>query len=1027
MVVYRRFHKLSMLLPMLSLVLSLLTVATPQSAVKAAEHANRNAIPAALYPVLESTLHKDSRDTVLPTITDPLVQQTELTLIQPYVYDDFGFSVAINGDTAVIGSLANGKGFAYVFVRTSGTWQLQAKLTPDAGYPFNDFGISVALEGDTAIVGAQYEANFGSAYVFARSGNTWSLQQKLTASDAVTNGKFGISVSLSGETAVVGMAGDNQTPEAAYVFVRSSTTWTQQQKLTASDGIANDWSGLGVAVAGDTLVMGAPSADAAYIFGRSGTIWTQQQKLTASDGVGRHLGVSVAFEGSTLVVGAPYKNNAPGVAYVFVNDGITWSQQQKLTASDGATGDYFGIAVALAGDTVVVGAESRSNGIGAAYLFARSGTTWSQQQELTASDGVTGDYFGSAVALNGNTVIVGAANKSLAGQNLAGATYIFTPSGNLPFITSTDRVIFLTGTNSFTVTASGTPAPTFSASGLPAWATFDGTTGILSGTPTTTTVSPIDITITASNGLLPAATQHLMLTVIQAPTITSADHTTFLTGHANTFSFTTIGIPAPYFQLSGSVPSWLHLDTPTGVLSGTPPNTTGSPISFTITAVNRVLPNATQNFTLTVQNPVAPTITSTNNTSFPIGSAGTFTVTATGDPTITFSATGLPAWATLNPTTGVLSGTPPTSTGSPFAITITATNGTLPDATQSFTLTVTQAPVFTSANMTTFHVGTAGTFTVTATGNPTPTFSATGVPSWATFNPTTGILSGKPLNSVGSPFAVTLTAANGVLPNTTQNFTLTVGAGPLDTVGVFRPSTATFYLRNANTTGAANIITAFGTSTDLPVTGDWNGDGIDTVGFYRSSTGQFFLRDSNSAGAPTVYSFVLGAPGDLPMAGDWNSDGKDGVGVFRPSNGLIYLKNTLTTGFADFQMVLGVPGDGPVAGDWNGDGKDSPGVYRPSLTKFFLSDQVCNCSVFADYSAALGVTGDSPFAGDWNGDGITGIGVFRPSNGLIYLKNMPTSGFADLSLVYGIANDKPVAGHWAVTAPTPIIAPTFVP
>ncbi|MEP7290092.1 MAG: SBBP repeat-containing protein [Chloroflexota bacterium] len=336
-------------------------------------------------------------------------------------------------------------------------------------------------------------------------------------------------------------------------------------------------------------------------------------------------------------------------------------------------------------------------------------------------------------------------------------------------------------------------------------------------------------------------------------------------------------------------------------------------------------------------------------------------------------------------------------------------------------------PLITSTDHATFTVGSVGTFTVTATGNPAPTFSATGLPAWATLNPTTGVLSGTPLNSVGSPFAVTITATNGVLPNATQNFTLTVGAGPLDTIGIFRPSAARFYLRNSNTTGPADLTTVFGSSTDLPVVGDWNGDGIDTVGIYRSSTGQFFLRDSNAASALTVYSFVLGAPGDLPMSGDWNNDGKDGVGVFRPSNGLIYLKSNLTTGFADFQMVLGVPGDVPVAGDWNGDGKDSPGVYRPSLTKFFLSNQVCNCSVFADYSAALGVSGDSPFAGDWNGDGISGIGVFRPSNGLIYLKNMPSSGFADLSLVFGVANDKPVAGHWATLSSSPTLAPTFVP
>ncbi|MEP7288199.1 MAG: SBBP repeat-containing protein [Chloroflexota bacterium] len=255
-------------------------------------------------------------------------------------------------------------------------------------------------------------------------------------------------------------------------------------------------------------------------------------------------------------------------------------------------------------------------------------------------------------------------------------------------------------------------------------------------------------------------------------------------------------------------------------------------------------------------------------------------------------------------------------------------------------------------------------------------------------------------------------------------------SSPKDTIGIFRPSTAAFYLRNSNTSGTADSVTALGIATDLPVVGDWNGDGVDTVGVYRPSTGQFFLTDSNTSGAPIVYSFVLGVSGDVPMAGDWDGDGKDGVGVWRPSNGLIYLKNGLTTGFADFQMVLGIPGDQPVAGDWNFDGKSSPGVYRPSSATFFLTDQVCNCNATGSYQATLGVAGDSPFAGDWNNDGKAGIGVFRPSNGLIYLKNSPTTGFADIQLVFGIANDKPVAGHWAVSPPihqTPQLAPTFVP
>jgi hypothetical protein len=257
-----------------------------------------------------------------------------------------------------------------------------------------------------------------------------------------------------------------------------------------------------------------------------------------------------------------------------------------------------------------------------------------------------------------------------------------------------------------------------------------------------------------------------------------------------------------------------------------------------------------------------------------------------------------------------------------------------------------------------------------------------------------------------------------------------------DTIGVFRPGSQQFLLRNSNTTGPADIYVTYGTSTDFPITGDWNGDGVDTVGIYNSTNGLFSLRDSNAVGAPTVYSFVLGSSGDRPIAGDWDADGRDGVGVFRPSNGLIYLKNSLTSGAADFTMVLGSPGDVGLAGDWNGDGKDSPGVYRPNMPMFFLTNQVCNCGVVADYSVTLGVVGDVPVIGDWDGDVISGIGVFRPTTGLMFLRNDPTtSGVADIQFVYGVANDKPVAGHWVAGAPsisnpvqsTPVLAPTFVP
>ncbi len=240
------------------------------------------------------------------------------------------------------------------------------------------------------------------------------------------------------------------------------------------------------------------------------------------------------------------------------------------------------------------------------------------------------------------------------------------------------------------------------------------------------------------------------------------------------------------------------------------------------------------------------------------------------------------------------------------------------------------------------------------------------------------------------------------------------------TIGMYRPSTHTFYLRNSNTTGGADTTISIATaqSTDLPVAGHWNGGQSDTVGLFRA--GMFMLWNDNSGKSTPDFSFRLGGAGDLPMAGDWTHSGHSGVGVFRPTNGLIYLKNSLSTGYADTTMILGIPGDVGLAGDWNGDGIESPGVYRPSKTHFYLSNKVQNSAVYSDYDLVFGVFGDKPVAGDWVGQGHAGIGIFRPTSGLMALRNTLTTGYADALFIFGIPNDVPIAGHWLSSANAPI-------
>jgi DNA-binding beta-propeller fold protein YncE len=237
-----------------------------------------------------------------------------------------------------------------------------------------------------------------------------------------------------------------------------------------------------------------------------------------------------------------------------------------------------------------------------------------------------------------------------------------------------------------------------------------------------------------------------------------------------------------------------------------------------------------------------------------------------------------------------------------------------------------------------------------------------------------------------------------------------------DTIGVYRTANATFYLRNSNTQGIADIIAPVGNAAvgDLPVTGDWNGDGVDSVGIYRPSSSFFYLWDhvTNLNMATPHYLPLLGNPNDRPLAGDWDADGKDGIGTYRPSNGILYLKNALTSGFSDYFMILGNPSDSGVSGDWNGDGVDSAGIYRHSENKFYLTDRNTGGIVFSDYTVILGSSGDIPFIGDWNHQGASGVAVYRPSTGFLFLKYGLTGSNPDLAIFYGDATDLPVGGTW---------------
>ena len=356
-----------------------------------------------------------------------------------------GFSVAVSGDTAVVGAphdSDNGgvSGSAYVFVRNGTSWDQQAKLVASDGFAGDSFGSSVAVSGNTVVVAAHGNDDngdfSGSAYVFVRSGTTWSQQAKLLAADGTPLDALGASaLALSGDTVVAGAHGhpNGDNFGAAYVFVRSGTSWAQQAKLLPTDGEAGDFFGVSVDVSGDTAVVGAfvdgDHSGSAYVFVRSGTVWSQQAKLLGS-GTTSHFGLSVAVSGDTAVVGGGDDDGVggSGAAWVFVRDGTSWSQQAKMLPSDGALGDQFGGRLAVSGDTAVVGAsqdDDQGKNSGSAYVFRRSGTNWCQQTKLLASDGAQDDWFGAwSVAVSGSTAVVAADLDDDQGEN-SGSAYVF--------------------------------------------------------------------------------------------------------------------------------------------------------------------------------------------------------------------------------------------------------------------------------------------------------------------------------------------------------------------------------------------------------------------------------------------------------------------------------------------------------------------------------------------------------------------------------------------------------------------------
>jgi hypothetical protein len=398
-------------------------------------------------------------------------QQAKLAASDAAAGDAYGKSVSISGDgnTVIVGAHledtgGTDAGSAYIFTRSGSTWSQEAKIQSSDVAQYDYFGrsVSISSDGDTVIVAAVYDddasdINSGSAYIFTRSGTSWSQQAKIQASNTEAQENFGHSVSISndGNTAIIGAIGSYYVPDgannagSAFVFTRSGTSWSQQAKIQPSDIQADDRFGAAVSISGDgnTAIIGANKKDtggtdagAAYIYTRSGTSWSQQAKILSSDRQSNDefgSAVSISNDGNTAIVGAPNEDtgsNNKGSAYIFTRSGTSWSQQAKIQTSVSNAGSFgkFGESVSISedGNIVLVGHKGYEqfarNDEGAAHIFTRSGTTWTEQATIQASDRQNYDEFGLSVSISadGETAIVGGHKEDTGGTD-AGAAYIF--------------------------------------------------------------------------------------------------------------------------------------------------------------------------------------------------------------------------------------------------------------------------------------------------------------------------------------------------------------------------------------------------------------------------------------------------------------------------------------------------------------------------------------------------------------------------------------------------------------------------
>ncbi len=734
--------------------------------------------------------------------------------------------------------------------------------------------------------------------------------------------------------------------------------YTEDNKLTASDGAEGDYFGNAVALDGATGVVGARfnngRSGAAYVYGRDqGGVdnWGEVKKVTASDGAANnYFGTALDISVDTLVVGSHWNPaNDTGAAYVFYRDlggADNWGEVIKLTASDGGAYNYFGAAIAINGDTAAVAAYGDGGSIGAVYIFERNlggADNWGERVKITASDAAVGARFGISIALDGDTLAVGASGESAS----QGAVYVF--ERDLGGANVWGQRIKITSASGAAGDQFGR-AVSLSGDTIAAGAPFDDDKGADSGAA---------FVFDRNQGGADTWGQVTKLTAADG-----AAWNKFGTAIATDGNDVLVG--APYDDdlglRTGSVyiydrdQSWSQVQKLIRA-DAVPKTAFGNAIAY---SGGTALIGSTLDDTLAHN----------------AGAASIFTASA---------SVGNFVWLDLNGD-GIQDGGEPGLKGIRVKI-------------------FTGAAVLVNATRTA--ADGSYTFTDLPHGQYYLKFTS---PSFS-------------LQDQGGDDALD----SDPNPATGQTITFTLNPGqdddtwdagiysPQDTVGTFDPAAGSFKLRLTNDAGAPDFDFLFAADivNGIPITGDWDGDGVDTIGVYDPA-GEFRLRNTNTAGPADITIADPKLANVAPLAGDWDGDGTDTIGIYAATNGRFYLRNSNDLGPPDYKFDFGPTGGTPLAGDWNGNGVDTIGVYTTSDGIFRLRNS--NSAGPSNYQFKFGPAGSvaQAIVGDWDGDGDDNPGVYIEPTSQFRLRYANSQGAADLTFIYGIGGSGllPIAGDW---------------